>query len=329
MTARGRGIARAVAVLVLTLGASLASAAQEPETPTHEAAKHFQRAVMLYAESAYRAALTEFRKAYALVPNVAVLYNIGETEYQLRDYAAAVTTFRRYLAESGPADTRRQQVESNVAALRARVGHVSITTIPPGADVAIDDKPIGKTPLEDAVLVSAGLRKIAASLAGRAPITRFVDVSSDASATITLQLPPADSDATAGVPDLALSSDVAPVPAQSGGMGPTLRTIGWIATGALAGGAVSFALLASKEAGNLKDARSTFPTTSATLSREATLTTTYAVAADSLAAAAVVLGSITLISTLTTSSSSAPAHGSAGATRVVLAPPSARLLMTF
>jgi len=57
-----------------------------------EAGKHFQRGVTLYNETDYRAALVEFRRAYDLAPNAAVLYNIGETEYQLRDYASALIT---------------------------------------------------------------------------------------------------------------------------------------------------------------------------------------------------------------------------------------------
>ena len=93
-----------------------------------EAARHFERGVALYGEADYRGALVEFKRTAALIPNPAVLYNIGETEYQLQEYASALTTFERYLKEAGPGDSHRAEVEGNVQALRVRVGHVIITT---------------------------------------------------------------------------------------------------------------------------------------------------------------------------------------------------------
>src|SRR5579864_8475531 len=119
------------------------ASAQDAESATRDAAKHFQRGVSLYGEADYRAALVEFRRAYALVPNAAVLYNVGETEYQLQDYAGALTTFKRYLAETSPTESHRSEVESNVDVLRSRVGRLSIQTVPSGADISVDDQPIG------------------------------------------------------------------------------------------------------------------------------------------------------------------------------------------
>ena len=55
----------------------------------HDAAKHFERAVVLYGESDYQGALVEFKRAYAIAPNPTVLYNIGEAQFQLQDYAGA------------------------------------------------------------------------------------------------------------------------------------------------------------------------------------------------------------------------------------------------
>jgi hypothetical protein len=181
----------AVIAMSLTTSLTMATAAQVTETPMREAAKHFQRAVALYGEAAYRAALAEFKRAYALVPNSAVLYNIGETEYQLRNYAAALTTFGRFLAEASPGDSHHAEVESSMAVLRKHVGHLSVMTVPPGADIAIDGQPVGRTPLDEPVLVSIGLRKVVASMTGRPPVTRFVDVGTDGTVSLKLSLPEA------------------------------------------------------------------------------------------------------------------------------------------
>jgi tetratricopeptide (TPR) repeat protein len=329
MSERTRRLSRALVVAALPLAALFATeaAAQETESATREAAKRFQRGVVLYGEADYRAALVEFKRAYALAPNAAVLYNVGETEYQLQDYAGALTTFRRYLGESGPIESHRAEVESNVEVLRARIGHVSITTLPSGADITIDDQSVGKTPLGEAVLVSIGHRKVVATMAGRQPVTRYVDIAAEDNVSVTLPLAAPVSVTPVGEPMQAPPpADVRP-PAHGGGS--TLRAVGWTVTGAFAGGAVLFGFLANKESGDLRSARNSFPTTGATLNHDASLTATYSILADSLTAAAIVVGGITLFSTVSSSSSSTPARGSTGRSRVMLGPASARFETAF
>jgi tetratricopeptide (TPR) repeat protein len=303
-----------------------ASRAADPDgsVSTHEAAKHFQRGVALYGETDYRAALVEFKRAYSIAPNAAVLYNVGETEFQLQDYAAALTTLQQYLAESSPTDSHRAEVESSVEVLRARVGHVTVTTSPAGADVAIDDQAVGKTPLDRPVLVSIGHRKVIASMPGRPPVTRYVDVAADDNVAVTLQLAaPAD---TTGAPS---RSTIAHDPESTSGAGATWRAIGWIGTGILGAGAVTFAVLGDQESKTLESARASYPVASATLTQEARLTTTYAVLADSLAGAAVVLGGVTLISMLTSHDAGPRVRGGAPGVQVGVGPGSARLEVTF
>jgi tetratricopeptide (TPR) repeat protein len=331
MTALARRCAIAFLVLAFpaVLVPSSTASAQEPETPTREAGKHFQRGVVLYSEADYRAALVEFRRAYGLAPNAAVLYNIGETEYQLQDYAAALTTFRRYLAEAGPTESHRAEVESNVEVLRMRVGHVTVSTVPPGAEVTIDEQTVGRTPLDEPVLVSIGHRRVGASIPGRPPVDRYIDVATDDNLSVTLSLPSSPSDTTqvSGRPQQPAPAGSAA--SSSTSAGPTLRVVGWVTTGALAVGAGTFAVLANKATSDLKNARNTFPTTSATLTHDANLTTTYSVIADSLTAAAIVVGGITLYSTLSSHSSNASKSGRLGGARVMIAPASARFEMTF
>ncbi len=294
---------------------------------TREASKHFQRAVSLYNEADYRAALVEFRRAYALSPNAAVLYNVGEAEYQLQDYAGALVTFERYLTESNPLEVHRTEVESNVEVLRARVGHITITTTPPGADVTVDDQAIGKTPFDKAVLVSIGHRKVISSMPGRLPVTRYVDVAADDNVTVAIQLPPqSDGASSPSASQPLVSTSDANRPSRNG---PALRTAGWITTGVLAASAVSFGLLALKEAADLRSARNAFPTSSDALQHDAALTRTYSIVADSLTAATLVVGGLTLYSTLSSPSAGGTQRGSTGTTRIVLGPGSARLEGTF
>jgi hypothetical protein len=257
---------------------------------------------------------------------------VGETEYQLQDYASALTTFERYLGEAGASEGHRVEVEGTVDVLRARVGHLAIATIPAGADITVDDQAIGRTPFEKALLVSIGRRKVVASIAGRAPVSRYVDVAADDNVSVALVLTTAEAapPASPSQPSSATRTDApSSSSGSSGSTGAALRTAGWIVTGASAAGAVTFGILAMNASSELSAARASYPTTSATLSRDANLTTTYSILADSLTAAAVVVGGITVYSTLSSSSASGSKRGSTGTTRVTLGPGSARFEMTF
>ena len=133
--------------------------AQSPtDADQKEANTHFQRAVSLYSEADYRAALVEFKRAYEIAPHPSVLYNIGEAYYQLQNYAAALDTFEKFVADGGT--THKSEVENTIAILKTRVGKVDITTPTPGWDITIDDEPAGKTPLAKPVSVSIGHRKV-------------------------------------------------------------------------------------------------------------------------------------------------------------------------
>jgi hypothetical protein len=87
--------------------------------------------------------------------------------------------------------------------------------------------------------------------------------------------------------------------------------VGWIATGVLAAGSATFGILAIKQSSDLKSQRQTYPTASSTLTHNANLVTTYSILADALGAGALIVGGITLYSTL--SSSSSPPPGAARA----------------
>jgi tetratricopeptide (TPR) repeat protein len=295
----------ACAFAVSLAGLAIDASADDIATAAHDAGKHFERGVALYRETDYLAALVEFKRAYALSPNSAVLYNIGEAEYQLQDYANALVTFTRYLTEAPPGSSHRVEVENDVEVLQARVGHLGIVTVPPGADVSVDDQPAGKTPLNDRLLVSVGHRKVTAVYPGRTPVTRFVDVAADDDVSVTLELA---ATAPATVPSRGALGGPEPTADRPPSRNrATLQTVGWISTGLLATGAAVAGVFALKESAALNDTRATFPVSAGTLQSESDRTRTYSILADSLTAAAVAAGGVTLFWTLTS-------HGAAHAT---------------
>jgi len=296
MTPRSLVWRGALAALLCVMLARSAPA-QERDDVVREAGKHFQRGVALYGEADYGGALVEFKRAAELSPNPTVLFNIGQTQYQLRDYAAALRTFERYLAEAPASSPNRGEVESAVRVLRSRVGRLMITTDVPGADVTVEDTPAGRTPFDKPVLVGVGHIKVVASIAGRSPVTRYVDVAADDDVSVALSFAAAPTDSRSSpdpvAPTLELrSSEPAPP-------GHGWRTVGWIATGATAAGAVVFGLLARKESQDLQTARNQYPAMQSNLDHLSHVTTTYAVVADSLAAVALIAAGLTIYSTVT------------------------------
>jgi hypothetical protein len=183
------------ALLVAALAsAPLAARAQGGDAPTpdavNQARQHFNRGVKLYEEDDFRTALIEFNRAYELAPNWQVLYNIGQCYYQLRDYGNALGTMEKYVVAGGtsiPAD-RKQQVDREMEELRGRVAHVTFTSNVEGADVALDDVPIGKTPFAQPAVIGAGRHKLTASKVGWVSNTKVVDIAGGDNLTINLDM---------------------------------------------------------------------------------------------------------------------------------------------
>jgi tetratricopeptide (TPR) repeat protein len=297
----------------------IAIAAPEVFPTRREADKHFEHGVALYQEADYRGALVEFLRAYEMAPNGVVLFNIGETQYQLRDYAAALATFERYLADTPQTDVHRALVDANVKELRTRVGRLTITTFPPGAEISVDDRVIGKSPFERPVVVAIGRLNVRAYLPGHLPVARSVDVAAEDNLALTLELVPAPQ-ARAGGLTIAPTSEAttpgAPIDRA------VWRKAGWIAAGMLAASAVGVGLWALDESRALSTARMEYPGMASHVKSLSDKTLTLSVIADSLGAAALVVGGITLYASVT-------AKESAPSTRVTAGLGSMTLRMTF
>jgi tetratricopeptide (TPR) repeat protein len=182
---------RAIALAAATLAASVpglhpgSAWAQD-----NDASAHFERGMTFFKDGDYVAAMVEFKKAYEIDPNYRGLYNLGQTSKELRDYAASLDSFERYLAEGGSEidPERKKKVEGWVAELREKIGRVTLTTNVPGAEITVDDVLVGKTPLAKPVTMNAGRRRVVVTKDGYAPLTRFIDVAGTETKTLALDL---------------------------------------------------------------------------------------------------------------------------------------------
>jgi len=181
-----------VAACTITAPGVIGVAGAQPATPAspEEASAHFDRGVKFFNDGDYVAAMVQFKRAYELDPNWAVLYNIGQTAREQRLYSQALPALERYLKEGGEqikAD-RRARVEGWISELKEKVASVVFTSNQTGVVIAVDDVEIGKTPLVKPVVMDAGRRKITASKDGFAPLTRFIEVAGTEHKVVDLQL---------------------------------------------------------------------------------------------------------------------------------------------
>lgn len=187
-------MARRFTALLLVLACHAHAVAQAPAQPDEkeraEASAHFRRGVELFQEEAFRAALVEFERAYALAPDYRLQYNIGQTKLRLQDYLGVVQSYEKYLSVGGSAipPERRAQVEEALVALRDRVGRIAITCNRNGAEVFIDDASVGKTPLPATVAINVGRHRVLVRSSDGASESKVVDVAGGDVAEVTLQL---------------------------------------------------------------------------------------------------------------------------------------------
>ncbi|MBZ4421685.1 PEGA domain-containing protein [Myxococcus sp. RHSTA-1-4] len=332
---------RLALVLLLAMAAGSASAAAparktpsrtQPQPQLEEAQRRYERGREFYEEGDFRAALVEFQRAHELAPSYRLLYNIAQVQYQLLDYAGALRSFQQYLRD-GQADIppqRRDEVQREVERLRSRVATLDIVTQPVGAEVSVDDQPVGRTPLSEPVVVSAGRRKVTAELPGEPPVTRMVDVAGMDSVQVRLEFAPPPAPKTAAVQEPLTVAPVAGTPGVTARAEPRgVPWKMWAATGALAVGAGVTAVLASSAASDLKTQRDTFGVTRAQLDDASSKTKTLALTSDILTGATLVAAGISAFMTFSGGSSSDTPAPSSPSVRVGVGPGSVGLAGAF
>jgi len=285
-----------LARLVLALALLLAVVAQSRPAfaqgggGKEEAEARFKRAVELYEEENFAAALVEFRRAYEIVPAFPVLYNVARTCYQLRDYACALKTFERYLVEgAGQIDAaRKEEVEREMAIIRRRIVTVNVTATK-GSTITVDNVPVGEAPLPKPLQVTEGRRLLRATMPGHPSVEKSIEAAGGDTISVDLTLPDKPAETTTPTP--------APAEAKQGGSTPWWL---WGTAGVLAVGAGITGGLALGASGDASDIRSNGGALADYESAEDRMRA-FSIATDVLAVTAVVAGVTALVLTLSSS----------------------------
>lgn len=304
--------------------------------PNVEAARaHFFRGVKYYEGGDFRWALLEFQRAFDLSGNYRVLYNLARVSEELNTYAEATRAFEEYLRLGGDDidPRRREEVLRELETLRPKLAHVTITVSPNGASVIVDNRPVGKGPLRDPIVVDAGEHFITVRHPGYVQAEKSIVVAAGdkLQETLSLRRTPPPQRAMAGVaqpsrPEVGReASKAVPVEPRDEGLS-FAATATWVGTGVLAAGAAVTGGLAVMRAKDLADLRNSATSTQEerdAVQRKARL---FALTSDVLTGAAVLAGATALYFTFGPSSAGPEQEGQ---TRVGLRGPSVVVTYTY
>lgn len=172
-----------------------AKPAQKPKSVAErlapDARKHFESALLLYEDSNWEGAYTEFKTAYEMSKEARVLRNVAVCEKNLKRYADAIATLQRALVEGADFEPQLvQQVKDEIDILMPLTSVVTIEVDEPGAEVAVDGRTLGTSPLSGTFRVNVGERSFTAKKSGFLEATQKVSIAGSTTVPVKLHLEP-------------------------------------------------------------------------------------------------------------------------------------------
>jgi hypothetical protein len=135
--------------------------AQPPGGAKVEAKAKLQRGAQLLQQGEFAQALAQFKEAYELVPSPKIYFNFGIAYVGMARYSEALESFEHFIQEAkeaspGSLADARQQIEN----LTGKVERVRVSSDRDGAEVSIDGRSYGLTPLAHPLYVDPGAHQL-------------------------------------------------------------------------------------------------------------------------------------------------------------------------
>jgi len=288
-------------------GAQTADAKPEPPDPetVKRAGSHFERGLQLYNDAEDRLALIEFERAYQLVPNYKVQYNIAQVSIQIGRYARAVHALEQYLKDGGDeiSPERRADVEKDLKMLAGRTARVNITSNVSGAEILLDETTVAQIPMTEKLLMDAGEHRLTVRARGYQPRVEQVTLAGGDDVEFNFDLTEVKKEEPMVIVKEVQKPDQAPVEEEF-----PYVTVGWVTTGVLAAGAVTAGVIGLNSKNKLDDLAEPDPEqdpeeVKRQQDAEKKKAQNWFLASDIMTGAAVVAGAASLYLTLTGSDS--------------------------
>ena len=174
----------------------------ESANAAREARQRFQAGLERFDARDFAGAIQQFRLAAQLLPSADLWFNIARAYEELREYQNAVENYRRYLRDrADPPDleavNQRIEVllrlEEEAAAARVNrptTGNLRVQSNVQGAEVFVDDRSIGLTPIAVPLSMEVGAHRVRVLEEGYIPFHSEVRVDAGVSTTAYVDLTP-------------------------------------------------------------------------------------------------------------------------------------------
>lgn len=183
----------------------------EGDALTKKARQLYAEGVKSYQQAKWEDARASFLAAWALAKHYTIAGNLADCEMRLGLYRDAAEHLAYYVREVVKDDTstadERKDGQRHYEEARGKVASLSVRVNVPAAQLYVDDKLIGKSPLIDPVFLDTGSHVLEARSEGYPSVKAVVDAKPGMVRDIALELKRAD-----GVPPvLPPSAGVSPV----------------------------------------------------------------------------------------------------------------------
>jgi hypothetical protein len=139
-------------------------------------------------------AFADYKRAYEITRDPALLYNMGRALEALEDYPSALARYEEFARLASP-DLRARvpKLDEAIASLRQRVARLSVACNVPGARVLVRDRTVGDTASAGEPLVVslvAGAATLEVDADGYIPFVRSIVLPGGSSLAVEVQLVP-------------------------------------------------------------------------------------------------------------------------------------------
>jgi hypothetical protein len=142
-----------------------------------EARTHFQTGVGHYQAGRFAEAIAEFQTAHRLYASPVILFNLAQAYRSDGQLSNAITTFRRFVDDNPRiTPTQREDVEGVIREIETTRAVLSFEVEPSGAEVSLDGRVLGTSPLPRGVEVLPGSHDVTVTLALHEPVTQTINV---------------------------------------------------------------------------------------------------------------------------------------------------------
>jgi hypothetical protein len=178
-----------MAAATFVAGTAVAQTAPS-QSAKSEARARFDRGLSLFEDGDNAGALAEFKRAYELIPNPVVLFNIGLTYAAMNRPAEAADALQTLMKDPGAlSPDHLAKAKQTLAEQTARVAEIDVKSSVP-ASIEVDNIAAAKTPLTAPLRVAGGSHLVGAVAPGYSPQRKEVTVEGGGKTAVSFELTP-------------------------------------------------------------------------------------------------------------------------------------------